>query len=183
MFFHLSEIGGIIMDFGGFIANKLRAVFYMQCGAESTLISKRRKFTRRHPRTSNRPGSMGRVQQNMIAKREDLLKNTVVEQAGNLCSALGIKVGASDIADKQCVTGEDRHRLFTEFQIAEHQRDAFIRVSGGFENSQREFAEFKDLPFGNGITVFEGKISAVIDRRTGLLHEFARADHKIFVAV
>ena len=62
-------------------------------------MTKRREGALRNTRTANRSRAMGGIDNDLVAKREKLLK-TVPELARHLCFAVLIEVCSPDVADK-----------------------------------------------------------------------------------
>src|SRR3546814_9211245 len=69
-----------------------------------------------HARPANRTGTVGRINDRLITQVANLAQG-IIEQACDLAFAVGIEVGASDVADKQGVTGKHANGFLGKFSV------------------------------------------------------------------
>lgn len=83
---------------------------------------------------------------------------SVVQQAGDVCCAIRVEIGATDIVDEQRIASEHAERTVTGLFMTQDDGNGIQRMSWRFEHCQSRFAEFEPLAFarclGIGHVVF-----------------------------
>src|SRR6056297_2141425 len=89
---------------------------------------------------------MSRIDQNMIAKRQQLVKQTVIEKPGNFIGAIGKEVGSANITDKKSVAGKTA-RGSSLNEVSARTREMLSSVCPGVLITRMlNFPKVKDVP-------------------------------------
>ena len=99
----------------------------------------------------------------MIAQRQELSEDAVVEHSGHFLGAVGKEVGTAHVADEEGVAGEHAQRLVAELQVAIHDRDTLHRVSRRVKNRELHVAQSELIAFLDRVAVLEVELAAVMD--------------------
>ena len=105
---------------------------------QTPLISKGRDRIGGKLLPAERAGAVGRIDERLVGKRQELVVQRVVEVGAEVAGCppeRSAQVGAADVTDEQSVAGEDGVgfcRVFLE--IEDQDRDGLDGVAGGFED-------------------------------------------------
>ena len=85
---------------------------------------------------------MRRVEDRLIAERQQLLQR-IVKEACNLALAVGVKVGAPDIAHEQRIAREHPHRTVGIFTVMDDKGEVIVGVSRCLQHLDGELSDLK----------------------------------------
>ena len=110
----VGEIGGSVGLVGGHQTNEIFLRHGLQGVIQSPLIAQRRDGIGGKLLAAERAGAMGRINQRLVGKREQLVVQRVVKVSAEVVrgpSERSAQVGAANVADEQRIAGEDGVRF------------------------------------------------------------------------
>ena len=142
--------------------------FELQARIVRALVAEGRELAFGHSRSADRSRSMCRVENDLVPKRHNLLQR-VVKEASDLALAIGIEIGATDVADEQRVSSEHADWPIGIGSVVEHKSKMIVRMSGRFQHSNFELADFKLITLVRRVGIFDRfrRIGTVQDTRAG----------------
>ena len=97
--FHQAKIVRLIVVLRHLEVDEGIAAFELQARIVRAFVAQGRELAFRHSRAADRPRTVRRIEDDLIAKFEDLLQG-IVEKTCDLVLAIGIEIRAPDVADE-----------------------------------------------------------------------------------
>ena len=104
------------------------SVLNLQTRVIAPLVSDGRELALGHARPADRTGTVGRINDRLIAQVADLAQR-IIEQACDLAFAIGIEVGASHISDEQGIARKHPNGFFGIFAVKQCVDDMIERMA------------------------------------------------------
>ena len=129
-------------------------------------------------------GAVGRADDDVVAQRQQLVEDAVVEVLRPLPTLPGpAEVCASDVAHEEGVTGADKNRLTSRGEVRDGVGGASRGVAGGVDRRDLQLSDAELLPVPDLFPILELGPGAVVDLRTGHAGELEGADDVVLVPV
>ena len=108
------------------------------------------------------------IENDLVAQRQHLLQR-IVEQPGDFALAIGIEIGAADIADEQGIAGKHTDRTLGIGRVMEHEGQMVVGVARCFEHANGQLPDFEGIALARGLGIDDigCGIGAVQDPRAG----------------
>src|SRR5690606_13500040 len=134
---------------------------------------------------AHRARAVRRKEQGLVAERQDLLVNGVVQKAGVLSRLLPVRqIRAARLTDEEPVAGEDAPRTIGRLLDEDGVAHALRRVARRVEGAEAKAAERKFLAVGEAyVSVTEELAASVDDRGAGDPGELRRSKDEVLLPV
>ena len=144
------------------------AVRELQARVVGAFVTDGRELAFRHARPADRTGTMRGIENDLVAQRQHLLQR-IVEQPGDFALAIGIEIGAADIADEQGIAGKHTDRTLGIGRVMEHEGQMVVGVARCFEHANGQLPDFEGIALARGLGIDDigCGIGAVQDPRAG----------------
>gem|GEM_PF-222727 len=182
--FHQPEIGRLVVVFCYLRLDELIAVGDAQARVVAPLVADCREFPVRHSRPADRARTMRRVDDRLVAEAAKFLQG-VEKKARDFFLALGIEIGASDIADEQGIAGKDADRSLGIFAVMDDESEMIVGVSRCFKHFDLQLTQLETIAFARSVGEghVSGRIGTVVNRRTSQVRKDRRAAEQILIAM